>query len=97
MKSDADQSVMPSPATRPEDDPYSVGREERLPAQAGGAVVRFWRRIFPWRYDRRTGRRYCKHCGVQQDLFSDAWPHRSRHYWYETMGRGNPACKVNHG
>jgi hypothetical protein len=36
MKSDADQSVMPSPATRPEDDPYSVGREERLPAQAGG-------------------------------------------------------------
>jgi len=29
---------MPSPATRPEDDPYSVGREERLTlaAQAGG-------------------------------------------------------------
>jgi hypothetical protein len=27
---------MPDPTTRPEDDPYSVGREERLPAQAGG-------------------------------------------------------------
>src|SRR5690606_5147592 len=24
---------MPDPTTRPEDDPYSVGREERLPAQ----------------------------------------------------------------
>ena len=38
MTAHNDQSAMPSPTTRPEDDPYSVGREERLtlPVQAGG-------------------------------------------------------------
>lgn len=48
MTSGADDPALPDPTTRPEDDPYWVGREERLTlaAQAGGgeqvATIRAW-------------------------------------------------------
>lgn len=49
-----------------------------------------------WRYDERNPyRRYCRHCGQRQELYT--WGDEpARNGWWENMGRVNTECRVGH-
>lgn len=57
-----------------------------------------WDRWFPWNYDERNpARRFCKHCGQQQDFFVMAFAEGDVPIgWEDIMPVRTPSPKCEH-